>query len=75
MEDVETRPLTVVFNVVPTTFDCVAEADNVVVELSVAVHVTLYSPTAAGVKIVVDPLVVLNSLVLTVPFGLVELQL
>ena len=75
MEEVEARPLTVVFNVVPTTFDCVAEADNVVVELSVTVHVTLYSPTAAGVKTVAEPLVVLNSLELVTPLGLVEFQL
>ena len=68
-------PLILTDNVVPTTFDCVLLAVRIGLELSVAVHVTAYKPTRAGVKTVVDPLVVLNSLVLVDPSGRIADQL
>ena len=69
IEDVEVNPTKLADKSVPITFDCAELAVNVVVELSVTVQVTEYKPVAAGVNKVVEPLVVLNSLVLSEPSG------
>ena len=69
IELVATMPVMVTDNGVPTTFDCVELAVKAGVEASVTVQVTAFKPTRAGVKVVLEPLVVLNSLVLGLPSG------
>ena len=68
-------PVIVTDKGVPRTFDCAELAVKAGVEASVTVQVTVFSPTRAGVKVGLEPLVESNSVVLVLPSGLTFDQL